>query len=109
VWVETKREGQAVCIAVRDEGFGIEPGEQELVFEKFIRGAAAQKSNIQGTGIGLSIARHIVRAHGGDIRLVSVPGEGSTFTIALPALPGTAPGGSNTQTIPLDEMGKGPA
>jgi signal transduction histidine kinase len=109
VWVETKWEGQVVCIAVRDEGFGIEPGEQDRVFEKFMRGAASQKSNIQGTGIGLSIARHIVRAHGGDIRLVSVPGEGSTFTIALPAAPGTAPGDSNTQTIPLDEMGKGPA
>jgi signal transduction histidine kinase len=90
VWVETKAEGGMVCIAVRDEGCGIDRGEQDRVFEKFIRGAAAQKSHIQGTGIGLSIARHIARAHGGDIHLVSVPGQGSTFTITLPAAP--APG-----------------
>jgi signal transduction histidine kinase len=108
VWVETKREGQTVYIAVRDRGFGIERGEQDRVFEKFVRGAAAQKSNIQGTGIGLSIARHIVRAHGGDIRLESVPGEGSTFTIAWPAEPRIAPGISNTETTPRDDAkGKG--
>ena len=84
VWVETQIEGPRVAIVVRDRGLGIETSEQDRVFDRFVRGSAAQHSNIKGTGIGLSMARHIVRAHGGDIRLGSEPGKGSTFTIVLP-------------------------
>jgi signal transduction histidine kinase len=84
VWVESAQEGSGISIAVRDRGPGIEAGEQQRIFEKFARGSAALKSNIKGTGIGLSMARHIVRAHGGEIRLGSLPGKGSTFTIFLP-------------------------
>jgi signal transduction histidine kinase len=85
VWVQTGAGDDGVSIAVRDEGLGIPRDEQERVFDRFVRGAAAQRSTIKGTGIGLSMARHIVRAHGGDIRLTSTPGKGSTFTIVLPA------------------------
>jgi signal transduction histidine kinase len=87
--VETKSEGGILSIAVRDRGIGIDPADRDRIFERFVRGAASLKSNIKGTGIGLSIARHIVRAHGGEIHLESTPGEGSTFTIDLPVEGGT--------------------
>jgi signal transduction histidine kinase len=73
-----------VAISVRDRGMGIEPREQRVVFQKFVRGAAAKKAGIKGTGIGLSMVRQIVDACGGEIRLESVPGEGSTFTLFFP-------------------------
>ena len=60
---------------------GIPPAEQRTIFEKFVRGSAAVAAQVKGTGVGLSMVRHIVRAHGGRIRVQSAPGEGSTFTI----------------------------
>jgi signal transduction histidine kinase len=85
VWVETRREGENVAIAVRDAGIGIDAADQTRIFERFVRGAAAQRANIKGTGIGLSMARHIVQAHYGNIQVKSQRGCGSTFTIVLPA------------------------
>jgi signal transduction histidine kinase len=73
-----------VLISVRDQGPGIPPGERKAIFGKFYRGAGAAKSGVKGTGIGLATVSHIVRAHHGEIRLNSIPGEGSTFTIELP-------------------------
>jgi signal transduction histidine kinase len=84
VWVELGRHGVQVEIAVRDRGVGIPRGEQRQIFEKFVRGAAARHSDIRGTGIGLAMARQIVRAHGGDITVESEPGKGSTFRVLLP-------------------------
>jgi signal transduction histidine kinase len=73
-----------VEIAVTDQGVGIPRAEQRRIFEKFVRGSAARSSNIRGTGIGLAMARQIVRAHGGDITVESEPGRGSTFRVVLP-------------------------
>jgi len=84
VWVEGRVNHRQVAISVRDRGMGIEPREQRVVFQKFVRGAAAKKAGIKGTGIGLSMVRQIVDACGGEIRLESVPGEGSTFTLFFP-------------------------
>jgi signal transduction histidine kinase len=84
VWVEGRVNHRQVAISVRDRGMGIEPREQREVFQKFVRGAAAKKAGIKGTGIGLSMVRQIVDACGGEIRLESVAGEGSTFTILFP-------------------------
>jgi signal transduction histidine kinase len=75
---------QGVEIAVCDQGVGIPRHEQRRIFEKFVRGSAARESNIRGTGIGLAMARQIVRAHGGDITVESEPGQGSTFRVLLP-------------------------
>jgi signal transduction histidine kinase len=85
VFVSWGREDDAVAIRVRDEGMGIPAGEQRMIFQKFVRGRAAIAANVKGTGVGLAMVRHIVRAHGGDIRVASAPGEGSTFTMRLPA------------------------
>jgi signal transduction histidine kinase len=87
VWVEGRVNHRQVAISVRDRGMGIEPREQSQVFQKFVRGAAAKKAGIKGTGIGLSMVRQIVDACGGEIRLQSAVGQGSTFTILLPLAP----------------------
>jgi signal transduction histidine kinase len=84
VWVEGHLNHRRVAISVRDQGMGIDPREQREIFQKFVRGAAAKKAGIKGTGIGLSMVRQIVSACGGDLRLESAVGAGSTFTITLP-------------------------
>ncbi len=84
VWVEGAVNGGHVAISVRDHGMGIDSGEQREVFQKFVRGSAAKKAGIKGTGIGLSMVRQIVDALGGELRLESAPGAGSTFTVVLP-------------------------
>ena len=73
---------------MEDQGPGIPKGEQREVFRKFVRGEAARARNVKGTGIGLALADHIVKTHGGRLELASEPGHGSRFTILLPAQPG---------------------
>ena len=84
VWVEMARRSGQVEISVRDRGVGIPPSEQKRIFDKFVRGSAARDVEIRGTGIGLALARQIVREHGGDITVDSKPGRGSTFRVRLP-------------------------
>lgn len=73
--------GGELWVAVADDGPGIEPGEQRRIFEPFERGG---RRFPEGLGLGLSIARDLVAAHGGRIELASAPGAGSRFTIWLP-------------------------
>ena len=77
-------EGEELLIRVKDNGSGIAPEEQQKVFEPFYRGNQGRRFK-QGMGLGLSIARDLVEAHGGRISLESEPGEGSQFTIHLPS------------------------
>jgi signal transduction histidine kinase len=83
VWVECGRDGEQVSIGVRDEGLGIGAEERAAIFRKFMRGRAAREVHAEGTGVGLALVRHIIRAHSGEIRLESEPGKGSTFTMLL--------------------------
>ncbi|MCG2816476.1 MAG: HAMP domain-containing histidine kinase [Candidatus Aminicenantes bacterium] len=78
-------EGDPVIIRVRDQGFGIPSSERSRILRKFVRGSNANAQGIKGTGIGLAVVKHIVDAHGGRILIESEPGQGSTFTIQLPA------------------------
>src|SRR5262245_38152216 len=71
-------------IEVSDRGIGIAPRDTERIFEKFTRADTGLVHNVKGSGLGLALVRHIARAHGGDVELTSVPGEGSTFTLVLP-------------------------
>ncbi len=72
-----------IRIWVRDTGIGIPKEEQERIFDKFFRASNADLSNESGHGVGLSLARHIVHLHGGNLLLESAPGQGSVFTIEL--------------------------
>ena len=83
--VDVEREGAGIAIRVQDHGLGIPATEQREILRKFVRGTAADATGIKGTGIGLAMVKHIVDAHGGSLRLESAPGEGSTFSIVLPA------------------------
>jgi signal transduction histidine kinase len=84
VRVELARKKSELFVRVQDGGVGIPAGEQREIFRKFVRGAAAASTHAKGTGIGLAMVAHIVRAHGGTIRVESECGRGSTFTIVLP-------------------------
>lgn len=85
VWICIRRAGSGrLAIEVRDRGLGIPCAEQREIFRKFVRGSVAKSSDIPGTGIGLAMVRHIVEAHGGEIRVESRPGDGSTFSLLLP-------------------------
>jgi signal transduction histidine kinase len=70
---------------VSDTGPGISPEEQARLFERFFRGEAGRKSNAPGTGLGLAICQEIVQRHNGRITIESAVGQGSTFTVWLPA------------------------
>jgi signal transduction histidine kinase len=71
-----------VTISVSDTGMGIPPADLPHIFERFYRGD--QSRSLAGIGLGLSLARAIARSYDGDITVISVPGQGSTFTISLP-------------------------
>ncbi|GGJ97832.1 hypothetical protein GCM10010123_29880 [Pilimelia anulata] len=92
--------GPDLTVAVSDTGVGIAEADLDLIFDPFARvGAAGERSG--GTGLGLAVVHRIVRAHGGDIAVASVPGAGSTFTVTVPGAalgpaapdPPPAPGG----------------
>ncbi|RBY75579.1 PAS domain-containing sensor histidine kinase [Blastococcus sp. TF02-09] len=71
-------------LAVRDTGIGIPNDEQGKLFTRFFRASTAQRNAVPGVGLGLSITKAITTAHGGTLDLVSVEGEGTTFTLTLP-------------------------
>lgn len=75
-----------VEIAVTDRGIGISEADQDRVFERFYRADHARSRRTGGTGLGLAIVKHAVQRHGGEVRVWSRPGRGSTFTIRLPQI-----------------------
>jgi signal transduction histidine kinase len=90
--LEQERPGEAewAALAVRDSGVGIPAAELARIFERFQR-ASNVIGTIEGTGIGLASARHIVESHGGILTVESEEGRGSTFTVRLPLAANQAP------------------
>ncbi len=84
IGVNLYRKNGSVKLEVVDHGIGIPSQEQDRIFEKFYRVGDPLVHNTKGSGLGLSLVRHIVKAHGGDVSVDSTPGEGSKFTITLP-------------------------
>jgi signal transduction histidine kinase len=84
VTISTKEDAAHICISVRDEGWGIPEEELPKIFEKYFRGKIPHERMIEGTGIGLTIAKYIVERHRGRILVDTTLGKGSTFTIQLP-------------------------
>jgi signal transduction histidine kinase len=83
--VTAHRAGAAVVIEVADEGIGIPPGEQARIFDKFYRVGRSDTQGRRGSGVGLALVKHVVEAHRGRVGVESQVGEGSRFTITLPA------------------------
>jgi two-component system sensor histidine kinase KdpD len=89
ITISAEEKDEFVQFSVADQGPGIGEGELGLIFDKFYRGAD-QRYRVQGTGMGLPIAKAIVEAHGGTIGVISQVGHGSVFSFTLPILRGTA-------------------
>jgi signal transduction histidine kinase len=90
VRIELFREGSSAVIRVTDTGRGISPAHMKRLFEPFF----TTKPRGEGTGLGLSLSRQIVLAHGGSIDVASEVGVGSTFTVRLPAVDADAVAGA---------------
>jgi two-component system phosphate regulon sensor histidine kinase PhoR len=86
-----RRGGDQLELQVADQGPGIPESEHRRVFERFYRAKNARDKSVRGSGIGLSLVKHVAEAHGGWVRLVSEPGKGATFTVVVPALPESEP------------------
>jgi two-component system, OmpR family, sensor histidine kinase SenX3 len=84
VLVTTKAADDMVEISVVDQGIGIPSDELDRIFERFYRVDPARHRSTGGTGLGLSIVKHVAATHGGDVRVWSLEGQGSTFTLSLP-------------------------
>jgi signal transduction histidine kinase len=82
--VNLYRDNGSVKVEVIDRGIGISRAEQDKIFDKFYRVCDPLVHNTKGSGLGLSLVRHVMQAHGGQIRVDSMPGEGSKFTMVLP-------------------------
>ena len=84
VVVGAKEADMMVEITVTDQGIGIPAGELDRIFELFYRVDPARHRSTGGTGLGLSIVKHVAASHGGEVRVWSVEGQGSSFTLSLP-------------------------
>ncbi|MDR7292964.1 sensor histidine kinase [Pseudoglutamicibacter albus] len=92
-----------VSVTVTDQGPGIPADEQERVFERFYRLDSARARSTGGSGLGLSIVRHVMESHGGEVTLWSQPGQGSTFTLRLPRLESEEEQSASSASSSLEE------
>ena len=82
--LRVQKKDDFAVIEVCDQGIGIEQSQQKRIFEKFYRVPSKESERIPGTGLGLALVFHTVKAHGGHVELQSLIGKGSTFSIYLP-------------------------
>lgn len=102
VTVSTRARGSLTELEVSDDGPGLNADDAARVFEPFYRTATSRRSNASGAGLGLSIVRRIITAHGGDIVVESAVGHGSSFRVTLPlGEGGTAAASAGTTTAPI--------
>jgi len=82
VWIKAYQQDGGVSISVRDNGCGIQPEEKQRVWDRLHRGDRSRSQ--PGLGLGLSLVRAIVNAHGGSVDVQSAPGQGAVFTVYFP-------------------------
>ncbi|HLZ38321.1 MAG TPA: ATP-binding protein [Mycobacteriales bacterium] len=104
VAVTTRSAGDIVEVSVTDEGIGIPAADLERIFERFYRVDPARSRATGGTGLGLAIAKHVANNHGGEVRVWSVEGSGSTFTLRLPLPPPAGDARPSTGTDAADRV-----
>src|SRR5690606_40551718 len=92
VGIGVKAAGDVVEIAVTDQGIGISDADRERVFERFYRADEARSRRTGGTGLGLAIVKHATQRHGGEVRVWSRPGRGSTITMRMTRIDAPASG-----------------
>jgi signal transduction histidine kinase len=90
VEIAAAKDNGFVDLSVTDRGVGIPRTDHKRIFEKFYRVDNRLSAEVAGSGLGLSLVQYIVKAHGGEIRVDSMPGRGSTFRVRLPIHPGDA-------------------
>ncbi len=111
VSISRRQVGTFVEVAVTDRGIGIPEEEQQRVFERFYRLDKARSRATGGTGLGLAIVKHVAANHGGEVRLWSRPGTGSTFTLRIPVHTGSgstnhaSPSGGKSADSPTAPQG----
>jgi len=99
VTVTARNDGAMVRVDVRDTGVGIATADLERIFDRFYR-VKRRGERVDGTGLGLSIVKRIVNQHDGQVFVTSTPGEGSTFTVVLPALATSQPVALHPSELP---------
>ncbi len=82
--VEVRKDSNSALISVTDHGVGISKEELKKIFDKFYRTPTSKAKETRGSGLGLTLAKHIIEAHGGTIEVESEVGKGSNFTIRIP-------------------------
>ena len=100
VVVAARSDDLMVDLTVTDQGIGIPPEELDRIFERFYRVDPARHRSTGGTGLGLSIVKHVAASHGGEVRVWSVEGQGSTFTLSLPRRASEPAPGASTPAPP---------
>ncbi|MCM3695994.1 sensor histidine kinase [Microbacterium oleivorans] len=91
VTVRVGGEGERALISISDTGIGMSAEDKQRVFDRFYRASSVRKNAVQGIGVGLSIVKSIVDAHGGEVTIESEPGEGTTIGLSLPRTRETTP------------------
>ena len=89
--VTLEKKEEKILLKIKDDGIGIPKNEQLKIFEKFYRGKDVSHFSTTGTGLGLTIVKQIVEAHGGEIQVESEPGKGSMFTVTIPLFEVSSP------------------
>jgi signal transduction histidine kinase len=84
IHIETYQEGKRAVLKVSDDGIGIDPEDQEKIFERFYMTEPSRNSKSGGQGLGLAIVKSIIKKHNGTVRVASTIGKGATFTVAIP-------------------------
>ena len=86
ITISTSNEDKMIILNIRDEGIGMDVNTQKHIFEKFFREQSGNIHNVKGHGLGLSYVKKVIELHGGDIKLISKIGKGTTFVISVPLL-----------------------
>jgi len=99
--------GREVEIVIEDRGRGIDPRDLPRIFDPFYRGRRAIEDQVRGFGLGLTLAKRIVEAHSGKLTVESAPGEGTSFFVRIPAMPGSPAPSTEEDREPADSADRG--